>query len=122
MSKGSNFRSFLRITRSLAGLICIAVCFQVAMPGSLFAQDPALVSCLSWIDKGAYPSGIEQEGCEANYDLPDPFAITCLSRVDQNHWSDKIERTACYLLLTDLITRQYADYPQEMTHLSVNDP
>ena len=121
MSKGTTNLPGLRLIHSLGRLICIVACFQVAVPGSLFAQHLALMSCLSWIHNGAYPSGIEQKRCEANFDLPDPFAIICLGRIAQGQWSDEIEKTACHILLTDLITRQYADYPQETIRLSLGD-
>ena len=104
--------------KSIVRLIFIVTCFQASMSWSVYAKDPALESCVSSIDNGAYPSGIEQAWCEANFDLPDPFVLTCLGRIEQGQWTDDIEKTACQILLTDLITRQYSDYLKQSTRLA----
>jgi hypothetical protein len=118
MSNGSPNFFGLDWRRRLAVLVCGIASALVSASGSPRAQDLALASCLNWIDKGAYPSGIEQERCEAKFDLPDPFSILCLSRIFQDNWPVSIDKVSCRIHLTQVITRQFADYPKWTNHFS----
>ena len=115
MTRGtSNFRRVQTVQAALR-LICVTTAILLWSCRPLLALDSALLTCLSWIHDGAYPSGIAQGRCEANFDLPDPFTITCLAQIEFGAWSDAIEQAACHIHLTVLITRQYEDYLGALT-------
>ena len=116
----SDFHS-VQVAQPTLRLICATVGILLWGSRSLLGQDPALLTCLSWIHDGAYPGGIAQEGCEAKFNLPDPFTITCLDRIEIGVWSDATGLAACHIHLTDLITRQYEDYLSEPDLLSLRN-
>lgn len=41
-------------------------------------------SCLSYVETGAYPSGITQKRCETKFVLPSPFMFKCTKVLDEN--------------------------------------
>jgi len=66
------------------------------------------MTCVGWM-LTAYPSGIEEVACTAEYDLPSPFLLKC-AQAQRKGFESTTQREACRLMFSDAARQTAAGY------------
>jgi len=61
------------------------------------AYEARRAACTGWMLEAAYPSGLDETWCTAEFDLPSPFLIKC-ARAQRLGYESETQRQACRLM------------------------
>jgi hypothetical protein len=81
----------------------------MAAPAGADPLEARRAQCLGWMMAGAYPSGLAEKSCQADFALPSAFLFKC-ARAQHKGFADDRQRAACTVFFAQAATQAEQGY------------
>lgn len=87
----------------------IALLAVTATPALADDRAARRAQCVGWMMAGAYPNGLVEKSCQADFALPSAFLFTC-ARAQTQGFADDRQRAACTVYFAQAATQAKRGY------------